>query len=143
MMNRIIEGPRCVVASLLLGHLVLGSAVASDPLGETALFESRTGQEYLTESFDCVLMRVSTQFATGEKAASQNVEPELHCEETLSDSENRDGVVFELRNIPDALTRFSTQNLKSNTTVLTIKNVYRDQHQLIFTDETLWSLSER
>ncbi|MEM6581874.1 MAG: hypothetical protein AAF699_11400 [Pseudomonadota bacterium] len=143
------ERPARILALLMIIQLGLGaqalSAAASDGaeggefVTQPELVDSE--RQYLSDSFDCILMRVSTQFATDGTAVSQKAQPELHCEEIPIDADNGDGLVFELHNLPDELARSWPEHIKYERPVLTIKNVYREHHKLIFTDETIWSIA--
>jgi hypothetical protein len=92
--------------------------------------------EYIAEPFECIVMELSTQYESGV------YESNFHCEEIPNDPDTMDGMVFELEGLPPGFKQTCCSNFSSGRAKLRASKIYRSQYKLIFTEDTIWSISE-
>jgi hypothetical protein len=92
--------------------------------------------EYIAKPIECIVMELATQYESGVDESS------FHCEEIPLDPDTMDGTVFELEGLPPGFEQTCCSTFSSGRAKLRASKLYRSQYKLIFTEETIWSISE-
>jgi hypothetical protein len=130
-----------ILAGMLLAHTATGGESSSsvqsggDAVDNISSTEDLTQAEYLSETFECTVMEVATQHE------SPAVEVEFHCLDHPDDP-HRDGKVFELEGLPPEFEQTYRSQFTSGQAKLRASKIYRSGYRLIFTNETIWSITE-
>jgi len=91
--------------------------------------------EYVPGPLECTVMEVAIQY---ESAANKI---EFHCIEDPNDPVGTDGMIFELEGLPPDFEEIYRNKLNSGRPKLRAEKIYRLQHKLIFTEDTVWSIA--
>jgi hypothetical protein len=137
---------KSILLIILVGVMNAQGAVAGDasdtPPVEQDIVERKSSSvdlskaEYIAEPLECIVMELSTQYESGVS------ESNFHCEEIPYDPGTMDGMVFELQGLPPSFEQTCCSNFSSGRAKLRVSKIYRSQYKLIFTEDTIWSISE-
>jgi len=91
---------------------------------------------YIGESIECTVVEVATQYE------SSSFGSEFQCVANPSDAAGLEPGFYQLNGLPPEFGQIFRSQLKSGEVKLEASNVYRIQHKLIFTTDTVWSLNQ-
>jgi hypothetical protein len=138
-MNKTILFP--LLAGVITAHYALAgdklnSAQSEDPQDSISATENLNSAEYVSEPVECTVIEVATQYESAIEIA------EFHCIADPDDPDSMDGKVFELEGLPADFEQAYRGKLSSGRARLRAANLYRSQQKLIFTKDTIWSITE-
>lgn len=109
---------------------------SSEEAGKTFSVEDLSQAEYISHTVECTVMELSTQYDSGVSESG------FHCIEEPDHTAGTDGKVFELRALPPEFEQTYRSKFSSGRARLRASNFYRSQHEIIFTRDTTWSITD-
>ena len=99
--------------------------------------EDLSQAEYVSQPVECTVVEVATQYESSVHGA------EFHCIVDPDDPASQDGLVFELQGLPPEFEQTYRSKFNSGRAKLKARKLYRSQYKLIFTTDTVWSITDK